>query len=74
MLEYDDVEKTAKLRVVCGKGTYIRSLARDIGESMGSGAYITALCRSRVGKVSLKEALTLDEFHEWFEKQDVEPY
>ena len=74
MLEYDDVEKTAKLRVVCGKGTYIRSLARDIGEAMGSGAYITALCRSRVGKVSLKEAMTLDEFHEWFEKQDVEPY
>ena len=74
MLEYDDVEKTAKLRVVCGKGTYIRSLARDIGEAMSSGAYITALCRSRVGKVSLKEAMTLDEFHEWFEKQDVEPY
>ena len=38
------------IRVVCGKGTYIRSLARDIGAALGSGAFLTALCRTRVGE------------------------
>ncbi|MBO7045797.1 MAG: tRNA pseudouridine(55) synthase TruB, partial [Prevotella sp.] len=42
---FDAEKMQMSIRVVCGKGTYIRSLARDIGEALGSGAYLTALCR-----------------------------
>jgi len=52
------------LRVVCGKGTYIRSLARDIGESLNSGAYLTALRRTRIGDFKVEEAMTIEEFKE----------
>ena len=53
----------------CGKGTYIRSLARDIGEALGSGAHLTALCRTRVGDVRLEDCLTFDEFPAWLEEK-----
>ena len=56
------------IRVVCGKGTYIRSLARDIGAALGSGAFLTALCRTRVGDVRIEDCLTFDEFPAWLEK------
>jgi len=51
-------------RVVCSKGTYIRGLARDFGEALGSGAYMTSLQRTRIGDFHLKEAMSLDEFKE----------
>ena len=57
------------IRVVCGKGTYIRSLARDIGAALGSGAFLTALCRTRVGDVRIEECLTFDDFPAWLEKE-----
>ena len=57
------------IRVVCGKGTYIRSLARDIGAALGSGAFLTALCRTRVGDVRIEDCLTFDEFPAWLENQ-----
>ena len=57
------------IRVVCGKGTYIRSLARDIGAALGSGAFLTALCRTRVGDVRIEDCLTFDEFPAWLEKE-----
>jgi tRNA pseudouridine55 synthase len=57
------------IRVVCGKGTYIRSLARDIGAALGSGAFLTALCRTRVGDVRIEECLTFDDFPTWLEKE-----
>ena len=44
-----------KIRVVCSKGTYIRALARDIGEALNSGAHLTALERTRVGDVRLED-------------------
>ncbi|MDE6023204.1 MAG: tRNA pseudouridine(55) synthase TruB [Muribaculaceae bacterium] len=50
-----------KLRIVCSKGTYIRALTRDIGMALGSGAYLTALCRTRVGDIELKDCLSIDE-------------
>ncbi len=50
-----------KLRIVCSKGTYIRALTRDIGKALGSGAHLTALCRTRVGSVKLEDCLTIDE-------------
>ena len=67
-----DVElKQMTLRVVCGKGTYIRSLARDIGQALGSGAYLTSLCRTRVGEHRLEDALTFDDFNDWLESEGV---
>lgn len=70
---FDDEMKEATIRVVCGKGTYIRSLARDIGEAAGSGAYLTSLCRTRAGGVTLADTMTIDEFYEWFPKQTLTP-
>ena len=49
-------------RVICSKGTYIRSLARDFGQALNSGAHLTALCRTRIGAYQLNNALTLTEF------------
>lgn len=49
------------LTVHCGKGTYIRALARDIGEALGFGAHLAALTRTASGGFSLEQALTLDE-------------
>jgi tRNA pseudouridine55 synthase len=49
-------------RVVCSKGTYIRSLARDFGEFLGCGAHLTALCRTRIGSFHLHDAYELDDF------------
>jgi tRNA pseudouridine55 synthase len=46
-------------RISCSKGTYIRSLARDLGEQLGVGAYLKALCRTRIGTYTLQEAKTL---------------
>ena len=51
-----------KLRIVCGKGTYIRALARDIGEALNNGAYLTGLRRTRVGDYDLNQAINLAEF------------
>ena len=49
------------VRVVCSKGTYIRALARDIGEALGSGAHLTALRRTRVGSVSVEQCMGVEE-------------
>ncbi len=49
-----------KLKVVCGKGTYIRSLARDIGKALKSGAYLTGLIRSRIGEYDLSKASSVE--------------
>lgn len=76
----DEIELTAfdpelmqmSIRVSCGKGTYIRSLARDIGRALGSGAYLTALCRTRLGNVSIDDCITLDDFPQWLERQEIE--
>ena len=49
-------------RVVCSKGTYIRSLARDFGEALGAGAYLRALCRTRIGEFKLEDSMELEVF------------
>ena len=68
---FDRQSMTIRIRVVCGKGTYIRALARDIGEALGSGAFLTALCRTRVGDVTIDKCVTLDDFPEWLRRQTV---
>ena len=57
------------IRVVCGKGTYIRSLARDIGYALGSGAFLTALCRTRLGNVRIEDCQTFDTFPMWLDEK-----
>ena len=64
-------EPTLQIRVVCSKGTYIRALARDIGEALGSGAHLTGLRRTRVGDLTIANCLTLDQL---VEKLDNEEY
>ena len=49
-------------RVVCSTGTYIRSLANDFGEKLGCGAYLSSLCRTRIGEHKLEDAMTIEEF------------
>lgn len=76
----DEIEVTSfdqqlmqlSIRVVCGKGTYIRSLARDIGRALGSGAYLTALRRTRLGEVSIEHCIQMDDFSAWLAQQDIE--
>lgn len=69
LTSFDPATMQMSIRVVCGKGTYIRSLARDIGQALGSGAYLTALCRTRVGDVRIDDCLTFDDFPEWLEEK-----
>lgn len=60
------------IRVVCSKGTYIRALARDIGEALGSGAHLTALRRTQVGNYREADCFTIDSFEEWLSQQTLE--
>ena len=57
------------IRVTCSKGTYIRALARDIGEVLHSGAHLTALTRTRVGKVTLDQCLKMEEVDHFLDQQ-----
>lgn len=61
-----------EIRVVCSKGTYIRALARDIGEALQSGAHLTALRRTRVGEIRVEDCLKLDDFAVWLDEQTIE--
>lgn len=54
-------------RVVCSKGTYIRSLADDFGKALGSGAYLTALRRTKIGAFDIENAITVETFEKQFE-------
>jgi len=54
----------AELRILCSKGTYIRTLCHDIGKKLGCGAHMTALRRTRSGDFHIKDAVKLNEVHE----------
>ena len=49
------------IRVVCSKGTYIRALARDIGQALNSGAHLTGLCRTRIGDITLNDCMDIED-------------
>lgn len=55
-------------RVVCSTGTYIRSLANDFGKALGCGAYLSSLCRTRIGNSELADAKTMTEIEEEIRK------
>ena len=69
LTDFDAEKMQMSIRVACGKGTYIRSLARDIGAALGSGAFLPARCRSRLGDVRIEDCLTFDEFPQWLEEK-----
>ena len=54
-----------QIRVVCSKGTYIRALARDIGQALGSGAYLIGLRRTRVGDIRVEDCLPVENIEQW---------
>jgi tRNA pseudouridine55 synthase len=62
LLEYS--QSQIVIRVVCSKGTYIRALARDIGQALNSGAHLTALRRTRVGDITIDKCLSVDDMAE----------
>lgn len=55
---------TARLHMVCGKGTYVRAIARDLATRLGVCGYISRLIRTRVGPFKLEDAISLDLFHD----------
>lgn len=71
LLVIDEIELTncilpvIEIRVVCSKGTYIRALARDIGEALGSGAHLIGLERTRIGEVTLQECIDGEQIEEF---------
>lgn len=62
-----------RIRVVCSKGTYIRALARDIGQALESGAHLTALERTRVGSVRVEDCIDPRDFRDWIDAQEIVP-
>jgi tRNA pseudouridine55 synthase len=72
LTRFDAETMQMDIRVRCGKGTYIRSLARDIGRALNSGAHLTALCRTQLGSVRIEDCITLDDFPQWLDQQQIE--
>ncbi|MCB2194281.1 MAG: tRNA pseudouridine(55) synthase TruB [Bacteroidetes bacterium] len=56
---------TLKIKVVCSKGTYIRSLAHDIGKRLNSGAHLAKLIRTRIGSYSIESSVSIEEFEKF---------
>ena len=77
-LVIDEIELTQcnlpdiTIRVVCSKGTYIRALARDIGQALDSGAHLIALRRTRVGDYKVEDCLNPEKFSEWLDTAEIE--
>ena len=65
--EFNPSNMQATIRVVCSKGTYIRALARYIGQALESGAHLTVLRRTRIGDYRVEDCHTLDTFQQWLE-------
>ena len=61
---FDAQKMQLTIRVVCSKGTYIRALARDIGQRLNSGAHLIALRRTRVGNTRVEDCMTIESFLE----------
>ena len=70
LMNINKEEKQISFRVSCSKGTYIRSLCEDIADKLGTVGYMKDLKRTKVGDFEIKEAITIDELKEKFEKND----
>lgn len=62
IVEYNQKLQQFTLRIVCSKGTYIRALARDIGQALESGAHLIALRRTRVGEIKVEDCWSVEDF------------
>ena len=62
---FDPEQMQLRLRIVCSKGTYIRALARDIGEALQSGAHLIGLRRTRIGNVRVEQCMKIEDFEPW---------
>ena len=62
-----------KIRLVCSKGTYIRSFARDFGVALNSGSYLSALQRTSIGSYNIKNAYSIEKFKEYIEQLSITP-
>lgn len=60
------------LRIICSKGTYIRALARDIGQALESGAHLISLRRTQVGPVRVEDCMSIEDFPQWLAQQEIE--
>ena len=72
VVEWDSEAMRLTLRIVCSKGTYIRALARDIGQAFQSGAHLTALRRTQVGNYRVAECHTIESFEQWLQTIEIE--
>ncbi len=70
VVAFDENSMQLTIRVVCSKGTYIRALARDIGERLESGAHLIALRRTRVGETRVEDGMTIEQFLEQLKKYE----
>ncbi len=70
LMNINKEEKQISFRVSCSKGTYIRSLCEDIADKLGTVGYMKDLKRTKVGDFEIKEAITIEELKEKFEKND----
>ena len=71
VLHFDAERMRLQLRVVCGKGTYIRALARDLGRALQSGAYLTELRRTRVGAFTIDTCLDYENIQAWLDEKEI---
>ena len=71
VLDFDESLMQLTIRVVCSKGTYIRALARDVGERLQSGAHLIALRRTRVGDIRVENCMTVENFLEKLNKYEL---
>ncbi len=67
--DFNPEKMQATIRVVCSKGTYIRALARDIGQALQSGAHLISLRRTRVGNVRVEDCMKVEDFPGWLQQQ-----
>lgn len=71
LLDFSQEKMQATIRVVCSKGTYIRALARDIGQALQSGAHLISLRRTRVGDVRVEDCMKVEDFPDWLQQQEL---
>ena len=68
LLNFDAASMQLRLRIVCSKGTYIRALARDIGQALQSGAHLIELRRTRIGDVRVENCMHIEDFETWLDQ------
>ena len=69
LINFDVRQMQLTLRVVCSKGTYIRALARDIGQALESGAHLIALRRTRIGDVRVEQCMKIEDFDHFLDSR-----